>query len=361
MKLLHRYILSKWLKSFACACFIIISLLLLEDVYKNFYLFIKAKIGPAELVGYYFFLGISFVSFVIPLAIFLSVIFSLGQLHWKNEIIGAQCAGMSILAISKTIIIGGIILALSNLVFESFIIPSAIDYVTTFRLKANLRGGYRTAASRIGFYNYRDKRIWFFKSFDKLSHVAKDVTINCYGGDNVEESRIFAKTAIFSKDKKYWTCENGSIITFDLQTGLPASVKLFAEKDFETFTETPEVMVASLKKTKDLSFPEVLDAIKYCHREPAGNAFCVKFHQIFANVANCMIVMFLAIPFAVMGIRVNPFVNIARASGLLLIFFFLGTIFAALGSNGIIRPAFAVWITDILIILPIMKLLRRAM
>jgi lipopolysaccharide export system permease protein len=337
------------------------SLLLLEDVYKNFYSFIKAKVGFIELVGYYFFLGISFVSFVIPLAIFISVLFTLGQLHGKNEIIGVRCAGMSILAISKTIIIGGIILALANLLFESFIIPSAIDSITTFRLRTDLRRGRETTTSCAGFYNNINNRIWFFKSLNKLSYVAKGVTINCYNDDNVEESRIFASTARFSKDKKYWTCKNCSVIAFDPSTGLPTSVKIFAEKDFEMFTETPKVMIASLKKVKYLSFPEVLDIIKYCHSESMGNAFLVKFHQMFANVADCIIILFLAIPFAVMGVRVNPFVNIARASGFLLIFFFLGIIFATFGNNGMLWPAFSVWITNVLILLPIIKLLRRSM
>jgi lipopolysaccharide export system permease protein len=336
------------------------SLLLLEDVYKNFYLFIKAKSSFTELVKYYFSLGVSFASFVIPLAIFISVLFTLGQLHRKSEIVGARCAGMSILEISKPIIMGGIVLALGNLLFESFLIPSAIDHVTTFRLETDLRGGYTTAAS-VGFYNHMDNRLWFFKSLDKLSHRAKDVTISCYNDKNVEESRIFAQTATFPKDKKYWICKNCSVITFDPLTELPTDVKLFAEKAFETFTETPEVMLASLKKTKDLSFPEVLEAIKYYHSESAENTFLVKLHRIFANAADCIIILFLAIPFAVTGVRVNPFVNISRASGFLLVFLFCGTICETLGSSGILRPAFAVWITNILILPPIIKLFRRAM
>ncbi|MDR2776550.1 MAG: LptF/LptG family permease [Puniceicoccales bacterium] len=361
MKLFHRYILSKWFKSFLCAYFVMVSLLMLEDVYKNFYLFIKAQSIFTDLIKYYYYLSVSFASFAIPLAIFISVLFTLGQLHRKNETIGAYCAGMSILEISKPIIIGGVVLALCNLLFESFIIPSAIDYVTTFRLKTDLKGGYTTAASKVGFYNHVDNRLWFFKSLDKLSHMANDVTISCYNDKNVEESRIFAQTATFSKDKKYWICKNCSVITFDPSTELPTDVKLFSEKAFETFTETPKVILASLKKTKNLSFPEVLEAVKYYHNESAENTFWIKFHQIFANATDCMIILFLAIPFAVTGIRVNPVVNIIKASGFLLIFFFSGTICETLGSNGILQPAFAVWITNILILLPIRKLFRRAM
>jgi lipopolysaccharide export system permease protein len=336
-------------------------LLLLEDIYKNFYLFIKAQSGFTKLVKYYFSLSVSFISFVIPLAIFISVLFTLGQLHRKNEIIGARCAGMSILEIAKTIIVGGIVLALGNLLLESFIIPNAIDHVTSFRLETDHKGGYTTAVSKIGFYNHKDNRLWFFKSLDKLSHTARDVTISCYNDKNVEESRIFAQTATFSKDKKYWICKNCSVIIFDPLTELPIDVKLFAEKAFKMFTEPPKVILASLKKTKDLSFPEVLESIKYYHNESAENAFLVKFHQIFANAADCIIILFLAIPFAVMGVRVNPFVNISRACVFLLIFLFCGATCEALGNSGILRPAFAVWITNILILLPILGLFRRAM
>ena len=44
MRLLNKYVLREWLISFVAVYLIVSALLLLEDVYNNFYFFIKAGV-----------------------------------------------------------------------------------------------------------------------------------------------------------------------------------------------------------------------------------------------------------------------------------------------------------------------------
>jgi hypothetical protein len=206
MKIFNRYILLKWLRSFGCAYFVITSLLFLEDVYKNVCLFIKAKIAISELAEYYFLLRVSFFTIVVPISIFISAMFTLGQVHRKNEVIAMRCAGMNVFAISKPLVLGAIFLVIFKLIFEAFLIPSAIDYVTTFRRQTDFKAGYRTAANNVGFYNHIDNCLWVFKSLDKLLYTGKDGTMSCYDQNNQENQGSLLELPDF-----VWTKNTGSV------------------------------------------------------------------------------------------------------------------------------------------------------
>jgi len=127
--------------------------------------------------------------------------FILGQVHRKNEVIAMRCAGMNVFAISKPLVLGAIFLVIFKLIFETFLIPSAIDYVTTFRRQTDFKAGYRTATNNVGFYNHIDNCLWVFKSLDKLLYIGKDGMISCYDQNNQSKSRIFTKTARFLMNK----------------------------------------------------------------------------------------------------------------------------------------------------------------
>jgi lipopolysaccharide export system permease protein len=361
MKLLNRYVLCEWLMSFFCTHAVMTCFLILEDFYKNFCYFFKAGATVLALGKYCFFLFILFFPFVTPIAIFISVIFALSQLHRRNEITAMRCATMNILEISKPIIFAGIILATINLAMEILVVPHAMDHVVEFRLQADSKSGSNTRVKRIGLINRLNHREWFFKILDKLSYEAKDITVSCYGAEGEEELRVFAKEGRFDPNKNHWIFTDGSVTHFDRLTGVPSGAEIFEKKEFETFDEHPKIAIASAKKAKNLSFSEILDAINYHGKDFMAKAFWVKLHGIFSNAANCLIVLLLAIPFAVVGPGNNSFANVAKASGVLILFLICKTIFMIFGNNGTLPPFFAAWAASFLMIFPLQKLFRGAM
>ncbi|MDR1433443.1 MAG: LptF/LptG family permease [Puniceicoccales bacterium] len=361
MRLLHRYVLRQWLATFLCTHAVLTCLLLLEDVYKNLEYFLKAKVTLAALATYHAFLAASFFPLITPVAIFVSVLLSLGQLYGRNEITAMKSVGIHILEVCKPLAVSTAVLAAINLIFEAAVMPAATDYVAAFRTRTDAKIGYATVAKKIGFYNHRDNRIWCMKSLDKLSYEAKDVLISCYNESGQEELRIHAQAAKFLPVENFWHFQNCSLTAFDTGTGSPKSVDLFTEKDFENFREHPKMIISSLKKTRDLSFHDVKTLLEYAGTDSVANAFRVRFHGTFANAANCIIVMFLAIPFAVTGAKIKPLIRTAKACVFLLLFLVLDTLFALLGNGGVLSPAVAAWAANAVILLPIAGLLRTAM
>jgi lipopolysaccharide export LptBFGC system permease protein LptF len=361
MKILRRYVLREWLVAFAGTHLVLTCLLLLEDVYKNSHHFIKAWAPVHASVKYYALLSASFFPTVTPIAVFVSTLFLLSRLRSKNEITAMECAAMSTLEIVKPLVVSCAVLVPINLFFDIAILPRVMDYVTEFRDRADSKAASQKNAKNLGLNNRLERRVWFFRTFDKLFHGAEDVTVNCYTADGKEESRIFASEARFVHPENHWKFFRGSVTTFDQTSGLPIGVECFGEKDFDAFTENPKIIISSAKKPKNLLFSEILGMAKYCGKDFVSNAFLVKFHGTFANAARCLIVLFFAVPFAVTGAAGSALGRSARACGFFVLFSTCDVIFATLGNNGMLSPPVAAWGATALVALPIYGLFRKAM
>jgi lipopolysaccharide export system permease protein len=282
-------------------------------------------------------------------------------MHRRNEIIAMRCAGVNILQITKSLILTAAVLGAINLAFEAAIAPHAVERIAEFMVAAEAKAGHGTAVNGVTFANRPAGRIWFFGEFDGLSATAKTVLVHCYGENGNETARIFAKSAIFDGDRNCWKFSNCTVTPFSEETNGPIRFDFFGEKYFEDFDEHPRIIGASMKKIRDLSFGETVDLIKYSRGIAAANGFSLKFHGTFANAVSCILVLLLAIPFAVSGIKVNPVVGAAKASIFFLLFLICGVIFSFAGRGGFVAPLTAAWAANAIAAVAIGKLLGGAM
>jgi lipopolysaccharide export system permease protein len=347
--------------AFFGACAVLGGLLLCDDVGKNLHLFARGSVEFSTLLRYHALSFVASLPLVIPVALFLSSAFSFGRLHRRNEILAMRCCGLSIIQIIKAPLVCSIALACLNLVLEASAVPMAIGRITAMRLEMSSKVGRPTVAHAVGFYNHRDGRVWLFGELDRLSHVGADVTVNCRSKDGTEALRIFAVGAKFSRDVGHWIFTDGSAMKFDPITGLSTGVEMFAERAFPAFTEPPAAMLTATKKTKNLSFSEVVAAMDYAAESGSARACAVKFHGTFANAVGCLILTLLTIPFAVAGVRVNPMVNVAAASAVLLLFMAVGAVCTTLGNHGILPPMVAAWAANVAMLFPLIGMFRRAL
>jgi lipopolysaccharide export system permease protein len=94
-------------------------------------------------------------------------------------------------------------------------------------------------------------------------------------------------------------------------------------------------------KPDDLSLFELRRVI--AHHVAEGNeakasAYQVRYYGMWANTLGPLIIIAIAIPFAVAGVRVNPAVGVSKSIGLFLLYFVVLKISTALGARNILEP-----------------------
>lgn len=105
-------------------------------------------------------------------------------------------------------------------------------------------------------------------------------------------------------------------------------------------------------RPKDLSFFELsrIIAEPETDQNPRRLEYVVRYHTLLAGTFACFIVTAIAIPFAVSGVRVNPAVGVSKAISLFFLFYVLAEVGRQLGEQGVLAPALAAWLPNLVMI-----------
>src|SRR5690606_37896637 len=146
--------------------------------------------------------------------------------------------------------------------------------------------------------------------------------------------------------------KDGRHLTFDA-TGLPERSVPFDELADPRFTESPSLMLTLRKRPIVLSLSEIKAVLEALDPEayPQLRAYAVRRQSIHASPANCLLAVLIGVPFAVVGVRTNPMIGVAKAAGLFFAYFLASSFTTLLGEQGIISAELAAWLPAALALL----------
>lgn len=368
-KVWDRYIFAEWLKIFGVAIGVTLGILILESVYNKLGGMIDDGATTAEILKYYLYYLPTVVPVVLPISLLLSLIYVLGLLHRNNEIIAMRAAGANIFRITRALWFGGV--ALSALLFwlNAEIIPSCKALSRT--IADNIELKHEIASSRsaenvgnipqLCFNNRAANRLWFTNSYNRPMKRAKGVRVSVMDAAGRETSRVMAREGVFDDVDMCWFFTDGQEIEFDPSTHRTLKAKGFDKKYFKNFTENPQIMALTMRKVSDLSLFETRDILASFDNvnAPEARPYMVRWYTILASPLSCIIMVAIAIPFSVAGVRINPMVGVSKTVGLFFAYFILDSLFTALGNRAVIPPLAAAVSPALLVLAFALSLYRK--
>ncbi len=355
MTILDRHVLGTWLKAFGLIMATLLGLLVLVDMQRNLADFVGSGAGPWEVCYYYLVLVPGNVPLVLQISVLLSLLYALGQLHRSNEFTAMRAAGLGLFRVTRAVWVFGLLLAGFVWYLNASMIPWAVEEARSsreeMRRAAEARkpvpgkaGGYTALA----YANDAAGRIWFLNSYDAGGRRARGVTLTFFDAQRREVRRVLAKEGYFDRWRNAWVFLEGRELRFDPVTGERATPVPFAHRIEEGVDDDPELMLLLLKNPADLSLFELERAMA---QVGAGDAtryrrYAVEHERKRASPFGVLIVMALAVPFAVGGVRVNPAVNMSKSIGLFFLYFLLSKLATLMASFGTVSPQAAAWLPD---------------
>lgn len=370
MTLLDRYILKEWLKVFGMALGAMVGLLIIGQIYDSMPDFIQWKTPAGKVLSYYLWQVPVVMPIVLPVATLVSMLFVLGHLHKNQELTAMRAAGLSVRRITRTLWAGGVACTALLLTLNAAVIPPATEAVRTIRESARFEAERRTAGKDTKadstfaafFENGRDKRRWRIGSLGAYTGQASAVQVYELNNDGAPLRQTFAEHARYDVAKGCWTFENGREFAYeDAGRSAPATQRAFTEKTFPAFTEKPLHMLLMTKKPSGLSLEEIstLLTISGDISSSKSAALAVRYHSILASPFACLVVVGLAIPFAVAGVRTNPMVGVSKAIGVFILYYLADRIGYALGAQQILPAVLAAWIPNLIALAYAVRLCRK--
>lgn len=330
-------------------------LLLVQVFYDDFRELRDLGARGLDLWMYVFITIPSYLALVLPLALLVSLMFVLGKLHRANEFTALRAAGVSLLRITSPVWLVGVLACGLSWWLNTRVVPWSLDESASirdnlrFRRESTSSAPDRTGAVySVGFDNPRARRMWFFNRYSEFTQRGYGVTVSVLDARRRELSRLVAAEAWLDPDRG-WMFKNGREMTFRPDTGELVATVPFPARVEERFREDPRLMLLIDRRPVDLSLPQLRRLIDYFAVEsnPKGTPYAVRYFGLIADTFAPLIVIAIAIPFAVTGVRVNAAIGVSKSIGLFFLYYILANVASSLATKQLVDPLTAAWMPNI--------------
>ena len=330
-----------------------LGLLLIQVMIDKFRELSDDGAGFADMVMYFAITIPSFLTFVLPVVVLISLLYVLGKLHRANEITAMRAAGLGFGRITRGIWAVGVLLCGLMWYLNASVVPQSVEASHALLEEIALRHEARTAAPQdagsigvvrtVTFDNDREGRLWFMNRYSRWTQRGYGVTVTEFTTRRQERLRLYAREAWFDKTKGCWVFRDGRESWLNPDTGEVTQSKPFAEKAVPYYREDPGLMLSFDVKPADLSFFRLRQIMDYfaTQESPKLKLYAMRYYGILAQTLAPLIVILIAIPFAITGVRVNPAVGVSKSLGLFVVYYALSNIAESLGKQGMIAPLLA--------------------
>lgn len=350
MNLFDRYLLREWLKMLGLLLAATLGLLLMISFYDDLRDLIQLGVGFSDIIFYFATLMPSYLSVVLRISMLLSLLFVLGQLHRNNELTAMRSAGLNIFATTRSLWLAGVVLCGVSLGLNAKVVPWSVETSRSlregfeFNAEARQSGGVALGlVSSVAFDNQPQGRMWFMNRYSRVAQKGYGVTVSELDDQRREKTRIMAREAVFDPVGRYWTFHDGREIWFDPELGEIMRTVSFPVKAVRHFGEDPGLMMLIDRKAQDLSFNDLQRITQHFSSEhsPKLAIYEVRYFSLLVDTLGPLIIIAIAIPFAVSGVRVSPAVGVSKSIGLFALYYILIALRTVLANTGSLEPLWA--------------------
>ena len=324
----------------------LISLFVVINFFETVDEFIIYQADPADCIRYYLFKIPQIFFLMVPNAILLATIVSISSFSQNNELTAMRAGGISLLSITKPILLVSFFVTLFTIVSNEFITPFT-NQKSDFILKIKIRKGTPRSLIRENkiWYHAKDQSIWNIDYLDPKNDTFKGVHIYFFKDEKILTKRLDASYA--AHDGKYWIFEDVYVRKFD---SFDQPENKFFKKVKYQFVEIPSDFYRIEKKQKEMSLRDIHQYRQKLRKEGLDPVrYDVDFHYKISYPFVCVIMALIGIPFSLKSSRSGGiFFSCGLSIIIGFIYYYLFSMSISLGHGGTLPPWLSAWGVNII-------------
>ena len=339
MRILERYVLIEYLRTFVLALVFFIALVIIVRLLDKDIRRFDEDVSYLTAVQIVLFRAPRRIMEVIPLASFLAVFFVLGRKVQNNELAAMQTAGISVYRLLLPILVSMFLVCIVFVIFYDQVASPAYHRANQLQKKIRLR------RSRNVVFKGQHNRLFFIQNLDLENKTIDRMTIYELDQKGKVTRWIHANSATWSPEQ--WHLSEGFVRHFE---GASETIfEPFVTRQIER-AEEPERFAGSNKSLSAMTIGELRQQINY--KRIAGQATRreeVKMHHKMAYPFAAFVVILIGAPISIRFGGAGFFAGLLVA--FFLIFMYWGISLATLeglGENGKLPPIVACWGANVL-------------
>lgn len=339
MKIIDRYLLRRflWTLSYAILSFLLV--VIFVDMVGNLAKFIDKDVPRAIILKYYLVSIPYILIWVLPIAILLACLFSIGQMARYNEIVAIKTAGVTLNRILRPIFIAGFLISGLAFLFGENVVPASNRQRTQIQ-DQHLDTGRKRSRNRMNNIYLRDSsgRRIFIHSYSVKRQLATRVSIQTYAGNKIIE-RIDAQQMKWQDST--WVLLNGFRRHFvdELE-----QAERFDSTIDSLLDVPPGEIIASNLKPEDMTYRELQVFIReVVHNGSDPKQWLVDYYSKFSLPLASFIMVLFGAPLAANKKRSGAIFGLIISILVWLVYYGATKFFQTLGQVGSIPPVLAAW------------------
>lgn len=287
---------------------------------------------------------------MMPYALLLSLIYTLGKLSRDRELVAMIQSGRSVLRVTRPLLGAGLWCSLLCLGLNYHWAPGAEGRKR--ELLAQARGELVTAANHVLYFNRDHRRLWMVGGFPRHYERGEPllaVEVTTTDPDGTLISRLSAKRARWLRENGDWEFENPVLCRFP-EGEPPAFQSPGRLLVLSGWPETPWQLIKPGLPAEYLGVPDLNSWLRANSLKPltrpnqnATAPYLTQWHYRWALPFTCLVTVLLAAPVSIHFSRREHGGNVFLALVLSVLMLISGSIALSFGEAGHIPPALAAW------------------
>lgn len=353
MKLLDRYVVRQFLRTFVLLVLGIPLLFVIGDITDNIDKYMERGVPWGRLALSYVYQMPLFIQYAFPIAALVATVFTIGGMTRHQEISAAKAGGVSFYRLLLPVIGLGVVLSVVALGLGE-LVP------ITLKKRAELLGERRQVMNSIRHsfvYQTEGEGVMTVRRLDAEEQQLYGVLL---------ERNATAKAPGLHRtaESAHWTPGRGWVLYRGYVRRLAGdggeSTFLFDSMKVPGLTETPEDLLAEPKDSEEMGYREVERFIAAIERS-GGDAKSLKVElaQKVALPCAVFIIVLFGAPLATSSRRGGAAYGVGISLGVTILYMLLFRVGKAVGTSGAVDPQIAAWSPNLLFLLAGVALLSR--
>jgi len=347
MKILRNYFIKEFLSPLFMALGVLTFVMILGNLIKIAELVINKGVDIFSVSKLFVYMIPYLLTYTLPIATLTAVLLSLGRLSSDNEIVAIRASGVNLFSLIIPILTIGLILSLTLVIFNDRVIPFA-HYGTRKTLKeVGIKNP--TAALEPGvFINSFEKYILFIYKIEDN----KMYNVRIYEPQGDRPTRT-----IIAKRGEFIAIPEKNMVKLKLIDGTsdepdPESPAKFYKLNFKTYFITLNMAQKKEKigkKPKDMTMVELKNEADRLKKEGIDpDPIYTEMHSKVSMAFSCFVFVLLGSSLAIITRRREKSINFGIAFLIVGIYYLLSLGGETLALEGMLAPALAMWIPNII-------------
>ena len=346
---LDRYVTRTILTPFSICFGAFVSIWLISDLADNGPDFAAGNLNLGDIATLYAIQLPAVTVLVLPITLLLGLLYALGSMSRRNELVSMMIAGRSVVRILKPVFIIGAFATFVLLAFNYQWAPAAAGTAEAAIEAASKKKKKRHSAFDVTYINRTQNRIWFVgrypQNYNRDNKLESVIVAQFHPNGNLSKT-IHADKAFWQRDVASWVFFNGQVTFFDEQGETNGTLTFPAKYFEEGWPETPWRLVSAGLKPEFLGLPQIQAYLDAYQDSPSHKLapFLTHWHYRLSLPFSCLVIVLFGAPLGIVYSRRGIVGSVTAAVVLFFASMFLGNLFVALGQSDRLSPLLAAWL-----------------